>query len=78
VNNLGKANNNKKGQKINWCLSSLLTDEDRGDGFSVTANCQHVILLKLGKQVARFSRSLSPQVIRAFIELVKVSERTVP
>jgi len=65
----GKADDKRK-----WQVSSMLNDEDRARGFSVAANCRNVTLLKLGKEVARFSVSLSPQTIKAFIELVKDCE----
>ena len=65
----GKADDKRK-----WHVSSMLDDEDKARGFSVAANCQHITLLRRGNEVARFSVSLSPQTIKAFIELVKDCE----
>ena len=53
-----------------------LTTEDRASGFSIVADDRHnMTLLKWGKPVAWFSAVVPGEVLRQFLELIKVCER---
>ena len=55
---------------------SLLTNEDRANGFSIVADDHHnITLLQWGKPVAWFSSAVPGEVLRQFLELIKVCER---
>ena len=59
-------------------VSSLLTDDDRAEGFSIRADDNHnITLLKWSKPVAWFSAAISGGVIKEFLELIKDCERSV-
>ena len=58
-------------------VSSLLTDDDRANGFSIRANDDHnITLLKWSKPVAWFSAAISGEVLKGFLELMKDCERS--
>ena len=51
----------------------ILTDKDRANGFSIVADdCHNMTLLKWGKPVAWFSAVVPGEVLRQFLELIKV------
>ncbi len=55
---------------------SLLSSEDKADGFSIaTDSCHNIVLLKRGKPVAEFSAVVAEEVLRALLEMVKDCER---
>lgn len=55
---------------------SLLTSEERANGFSIAVDDHHnTTLLKWGKPVAWFSAAVTGEVLREFLELVKDCER---
>jgi len=59
-------------------VPSLLTDDDRANGFSIRANDDHnITLLKWSKPVAWFSAAISEEVKKEFLELIKDCERSV-
>ena len=57
---------------------SLLTNEDRANGFSIVADDHHnITLLQWGKLVAWFSAAVTTEeVLRGFLELMKHCERS--
>lgn len=58
-------------------VSSLLTDDDRANGFSIVTDDRHnTTLLKQGKPVAWFSAAVNGEVLRGFLGLVKDCERS--
>ncbi len=57
--------------------SLLLTSEDRANGFSIVVDESHnVTLLKQGRPMAWFAATVTEEVIVAFLELIKDSERS--
>jgi len=64
-------------QEVDRGNSLLPTSEDRANGFSIVADDRHnTTLLKWGKRVAWFSAAVTEETLRAFLELVKDSERS--
>jgi len=58
-------------------VSSLLTDDDRANGFSIRADDNHnIALLKWSEPVAWFSAAISGETIKGFLELIKDYERS--
>jgi len=56
--------------------SLLLTNEDRGGGFSIRADNHHNITLsKWSKPLAWFSVAVTREVLKGFLELVKYCEK---
>ncbi len=55
---------------------SLLSSEDKADGFSITFdNYGGVTLLRWGRQIAWFSAAVCGEVLQALVEVVKAVER---
>ncbi len=63
--------------KIERGDSLLLMRKDQANGFSTMADGYHnLTLLKEGKLIAWFSRVMSEEVLKAFMELVKDFEKS--
>lgn len=63
-------------QESNKVDFSLLSSEDKADGFSIVADsCHNIVLLKWSKPVAWFSAVVTEEVLRSFLEMVKDCER---
>jgi len=63
-------------QESNKVDFSLLSSEDKADGFSVVTDGRHnIILLKRGKSVAWFSAVVTEEVVRSFLEMMKDCDR---
>jgi len=63
-------------QESNKADFSMLSSEDKADGFSVaTDSCHNIVLLKRSKPVAWFSAVVGEEVQRALLEMVKDCER---
>lgn len=59
-------------QRIEGGDCTLLTSEERVDGFSIEADSRHnITLLRWGKPVAWFSAAMSREVVRALLDLIK-------
>lgn len=57
-------------------VDSLLTSEDKVNGFSIVVNGYgNIMLLKWNKPIAHFSASLTEAMVKAFLEIVEDYER---
>ena len=63
-------------QESNKVDFSLLSSEDKAEGFSiVTDSCHNIVLLKRGKPIFWISAVVDEEVRRALLEMVKDCER---
>ena len=51
-----------------------LTNEDRAKGYSIASQGDSVMLLKWKKPIARFSASISVEMMRSMVELIRACE----
>ncbi|GAH51370.1 unnamed protein product [marine sediment metagenome] len=51
-------------------MYELLSDLDRAAGFSLQADDHCVYVLRCGRQVAVFSRAMTKESLRAFLDLI--------
>lgn len=73
---VSQLNSSKQEREVNRNTSSVLTDEDRADGFSIKDDDRKVVLLRCSKPIAWFSTAISVETMRATVELIRACEET--